>query len=107
MGADDADILLLARAYLALLSRSQAVEEALREIRDLKPAEFKFPEDWRQQIEGCPECQRYKGHPIQQGICDTHRKPLWARDSHDSHEEKALGYRAMRIARAALEGKAG
>lgn len=81
--------------------RDEALE-ALESIRDLQQTPFEFPTDWHEQINACPECQRYKGHPIQQGICDTHRRPLYERDAHDQHEEKAIGYRAMRIASDAL-----
>lgn len=77
--------------------------EALTAIRDLKPRAFNgIPADWNEQIAACEDCQRYKGHPIQNGICDTHRQPIWARERHNKHEEAALGYRAMEIAREAL-----
>ncbi len=76
---------------------------ALREIRDLQPKPFTgFPPDWRDQIESCPECQSYKGHPIQCGICDTHRKPLWDRERHEKSESHAQGPRAKEIAFNAL-----
>jgi hypothetical protein len=76
---------------------------ALERIRDLKPRPYdKHPTDWREQIDACEECQRYSGHPIQQGICNTHRRPLWERETHDKHEERALGSRAAIIAREAL-----
>lgn len=88
-------------ALRATSSKDGAVE-ALREIAALKPKPFEFPADWHEQIASCSECQRYKGHPIQQGICDTHRKPLWARESHNDHEEKCIGYRAKDIADRAL-----
>ena len=76
---------------------------ALIEIRDLAPRPFEgFPADWREQIAACAECQSYKGHPIQGGICDTHRQPLWARESHEKAERAALGARASIIARDAI-----
>jgi len=76
---------------------------ALEAIAGLEPAPFAFPEDWSEQIAACPECQRYRGHPIQQGICDQHRKPLYQRESHEEFEHKAIGYRAKTIARHALD----
>ena len=115
--SDDDDLLssienAVARANAAEAAREAAeakaarLEEALTEIRDLKERLYdKFPTDWREQIAACSECQRYKDHPIQQGICDDHRKPLYARDRHNTHETHILGYRAHAIARAALEGK--
>lgn len=87
----------------SLRSLCQTMAGALKEIRDLKERPFdKWPEDWHEQIEACPDCQRYKNHPIQNGICDTHRRPIWAREKHDAHETSALGYRAMAVARDAL-----
>jgi hypothetical protein len=81
----------------------QQAVEALREIRDLEPRPFDgIPTDWDEQIAACPECQRYKGHPIQCGICDQHRKPLWARERHDENERLSIGWRAKDIAREAL-----
>lgn len=76
---------------------------ALDEIANIKERKKDcYPPDWRKQIAACPECQRYKGHPIQQGICDEHRKPIYAQEDHDRHETKILGYRSMDIARVAL-----
>ena len=50
---------------------------ALREIADLEPRPFVMPADWEEQIAACVECQGWaKNHPIQQGICDVHRRPL-------------------------------
>lgn len=78
--------------------------EALREIDNLRPRPSdKFPADWHEQIAACSECQGWaKNHPIQRGICDTHRRPLWDREKHDAFEEQAIGPRAQIIARAAL-----
>lgn len=81
--------------------------QALEEIIALERQEFAFPADWQDQINACPECKRYQGHPIQQGICDEHRRPLWDREKHDSHEQKALIYRAKDIAREALKSPKG
>ena len=79
------------------------MREALEQVRDLEPREFHgIPDDWDEQIEACEVCQSYKGHPIQQGICDTHRQPLYRRRSFDEHERAAIGYRAKLIAREAL-----
>ncbi len=77
--------------------------EALESIINLTEKLFEFPSDWQEQIDGCAECQRYKGHPIQQGICNEHRQPLYERDRHDEFERKAIGHRAKRIARDALD----
>lgn len=95
--------------YDSMKSRATAAEavaarlrEALTQIVELSEAPFKFPVDWDQQIEACSECQRYKGHPIQRGICDTHRRPIYERERHDESEQKAIGYRAKTIARQAL-----
>jgi len=85
-------------------ARIERLEAALREIAGIKEREKNcYPPDWREQIAACPECQRYKDHPIQRGICDDHRKPIYAQEDHNRHETKILGYRAMDIARAALE----
>ena len=84
-------------------SRDELVAR-LTEIANLDVRPFDgFPDDWQEQIKGCSECLRYKDHPIQQGICDEHRKPLYARDHHDSHEQSILGYRAQTVARNALD----
>lgn len=79
----------------------QAIE-ALERIRDLEPGPFEMPKDWSEQIAACPQCQRYKNHPIQQGICNDHRQPIWDRDKHDAFEARAIGHRAKSIARTAL-----
>lgn len=92
----------VAKALHASLSREKLLREALERIQDLEPEPYVMPADWGAQIEACSECQRYKNHPIQQGICDTHRRPLWDRQVHDSDETKRLGYRAKSLARAAL-----
>lgn len=82
--------------------RANKFETALYAITKLEPTSFVFPADWQQQIDNCPDCRRYKGHPIQQGICNVHRQPIWSRERHDNHEQRALIYRAKEIARAAL-----
>lgn len=88
---------------IALREQKAALVEALREIAEIKERKKScYPEDWREQIAACPECQQYKDHPIQRGICDLHRKPIYAQEDHDRHETTILGYRAMEIARAAL-----
>ena len=89
----------IARDYL--LHRLTIVEEALKQIATIEPRPSSHALDWRA-IDTCEDCQRYKDHPIQRGICDTHRRPIWDREKHDAHEEKALGYRAKSIARDAL-----
>jgi hypothetical protein len=77
----------------------EAMIHALREIATLERRPFAFPADWSEQIAACSECQGWaKHHPIQQGICNTHRKPIYQRDAHEAFEEKAIGYRAMIIA---------
>lgn len=81
---------------------SRELLEALREISEMKPELFEFPEDWHDQIEACKECQRYKDHPIQQGICDDHRRPLWDRKDHERSERLALGARMREVASRAL-----
>lgn len=85
-------------------SQLAAKDAALRQVVDLKPEPFDFPADWQQQIAACAECARWKDHPIQQGICDEHRRPLYKRDAHEEFERKALYHRAALIARAALSG---
>lgn len=81
----------------------ERLKAALREIADITERKKNcYPPDWREQIAACPECQRYKDHPIQRGICDDHRRPIYAQEEHDAHETKVLGYRAQDIARAAL-----
>lgn len=93
-------------ALAAAEAKAARLETALVEIRDLRERPYtEFPSDWTAQIAACSECQSYRGHPIQQGICNQHRKPLYARDGHDAHETSILGIRARDIARAALEAK--
>lgn len=82
--------------------RAHKFETALFAITKLEPEPFKFPTDWHEQIAACSECQRYKDHPIQQGICNTHRKPLYQREHHDDHQQRTLIYRAQDLAREAL-----
>lgn len=76
--------------------------EALREIAELEKGAFDFPADWSEQVRACVECQSYKDHPIQQGICNRHRQPLWAREAWEKSEDVRIGFRAKRIASAAL-----
>lgn len=71
----------------ALRLRVAALEDGLREIAEMQARPFEgIPADWSDQVAACPECQQYKGHPIQHGICDSHREPLWAREKHNNHE---------------------
>ena len=94
----------LVKEGLELGRENDRLRAALKEIESLEARPFDgFPEDWSKQIDQCSECQRYKGHPIQQGICDEHRKPLWAREKHDRDELMANGYRMKLIARNVLE----
>jgi hypothetical protein len=81
----------------------ETLTKALEEIRDVQPQEFNaYPADWQEQRDACDDCQRYKDHPLMRGICDTHRKPMYDRESHDAHQIRALGYRAKSMARDAL-----
>ncbi len=79
-------------------------EKALTEVRDLEPVPFEGGLDWAA-IGACEDCQNYKDHPLMRGICNTHRRPLHDRESHDSREEKRLGWRAKCIARQALSSQ--
>lgn len=90
------------RQLKAAEAQSDRLVEALERIRDLEQAPFEYPADMWEQIAACEDCQRYKDHPIQRGICDTHRRPFWAREKHDDHEERRLGWSAKGIAREAL-----
>jgi len=83
-------------------TRCEALLAALTEIVNLQPEPYTFPSDWHEQIAACAECKRWQGHPIQQGICDDHRRPLWAREDHDASERRAMGTRMRIIARNAL-----
>lgn len=86
-----------------LRAENARLREALTAIRDIKPRPSPpLTQEWGDAIEACPECQRYKDHPIQQGICNEHRQPLWDRERHDADEIRVLGYRAKRIAYDAL-----
>jgi len=88
---------------MGLVAENTRLRAALDEIANITERKKSFfPVDWRDQIAACPECLRYKGHPIQNGICDEHRRPIYAQEEHDRHETKVLGYRAQAIARAAL-----
>lgn len=83
----------------------ERLRKALEGIRDLEPAPFNaYPADWKEQIAACEKCQDYKDHPIMHGICDTHRRPMNDRESHDAHQVRSLGYRAKGMARDALNG---
>lgn len=78
--------------------------QTLKRIAELRPEPFKLPDDFHEKIKACPECQGWaKDHPIQNGICDEHRKPLWDRDRHDKFEAAAIGPRCQEIARKALD----
>src|SRR5690606_24719459 len=95
------------REAAALLAPQEAREPevlvaALRAIVDMEPEPFDFPADWGQQVAACEECKRWKDHPIQQGICDTHRQPLWDRDAHVKSEQLRLHDRMRSVAREAL-----
>lgn len=85
------------------MDRNALLVTALQEIAGITERKKNcYPDNWHEQIAACPECQRYKDHPIQRGICDTHRKPIYAQEAHDRHETSILGYRAQQIARDAL-----
>ncbi|WP_286948981.1 MULTISPECIES: hypothetical protein [Brevundimonas] len=79
--------------------------EAMEEIAAIEPKPFEGGLDM-ESIRACEECRRYEGHPVQHGICNTHRRPIWDREKHEGHEEKALGYRAKSIARTFLSKEA-
>lgn len=79
--------------------------EAMEEIAAIEPKPFEGGLDM-EAIRACEECRRYEGHPVQHGICNTHRRPIWDREKHEGHEEKALGYRAKSIARTFLSKEA-
>lgn len=97
----DDDLLIL--AFIEQQRRSLAdMRGALEKIESMQPVAFSFPADWSAQIAGCSECQRYKKHPIQQGICDTHRKPLYERERHEQHERETMRFRMKDVAREAL-----
>jgi hypothetical protein len=88
-------------------SLEDKLRKALLEIVALDVRPYTMPADHWAQIGACPECARYKDHPVQQGICNTHRQPFWARERHENHEQKILGYRAQEIAQAALSQASG
>ncbi|GAA0765841.1 hypothetical protein [Brevundimonas olei] len=79
--------------------------EVLSEIAAIEPEPFEGGLDM-EAIRACEECRRYEGHPVQHGICNTHRRPIWDREKHESREEKILGYRAKSIARTFLSKEA-
>lgn len=85
-----------------LTTRLEVAERALGEIRSLEPRPYDGKKFDREASDACPECQGYRGHPIQQGICSTHRQPFYQRERHEAHEEKILGYRCKSIAADAL-----
>ncbi|GAA0768621.1 hypothetical protein [Brevundimonas olei] len=93
-----------ARATEAERKLAEAVA-TLKEIAAIEPEPFDGGLDM-EAIRACEECRRYEGHPVQHGICNTHRRPIWDREKHESHEEKALGYRAKSIARTFLSKEA-
>jgi len=76
----------------------------LKQIAEMRPEPFVMPADFHDNIKACPECQGWaKNHPIQNGICDTHRQPLWDRERHDKHERAAIGPRCQDLAAKAIE----
>lgn len=78
--------------------------QVLKQIAELKPEPFNFPADFQEKIAACPECQGWaKNHPVQGGICNTHRAPLWERDAHDIYELRAIGPRCQMLAQKALD----
>jgi hypothetical protein len=91
----------------AQTAENARLREALEKIIGMQPMdEFQFPGDWSAQIASCPECQGWaKNHPIQQGICDEHRKPLYEKEKYEKNQRLALPYRMKAIAAAALEGE--
>lgn len=90
----------------AIEADNARLRSALTQVVALEERPFdKFPADWSDQIKACPECERYKTHPIQQGICDTHRRPIWDREKHDAHERSILGIRMREVARDALAAR--
>lgn len=100
-----ADALEAQQARIAELeAESAALTKALTEVRDLEPVPFERGLDWTA-IAACEDCQNYKEHPLMRGICNTHRRPLYDRESHDGREEKRLGWRAKCIAREALSSQ--
>lgn len=91
-------------ALIAAARNEAVLRGALEAIRDLVPKPYRdHPADWVAQIDACPECQSYRHHPIQRGICNAHRRPLWDRENHDAAEIRAIGYRAKSLAREALD----
>lgn len=85
-----------------LRERMEALLKGLREIQDIEPASYAYPEGWQRQIDNCEECKSYADHPVQHGICNTHRQPIWNRERHDKDEERRMGWRAKSMARALL-----
>ena len=78
--------------------------QVLNQIANLKPEPFNLPPDFHLNIKACPDCQGWaKDHPIQGGICDKHRQPLWDRERHEKYEAIAIGPRRQEIARKALD----
>lgn len=78
--------------------------EALEAIASMqpKPIDDPFPADWSAQIAACPECQSYKNHPIQNGICNLHRKPIWERERREKQAEGQVKYHMRDTALEAL-----
>jgi len=76
----------------------------LKQIAEMRPVPFVFPADFESNIKACPECQGWaKNHPIQNGICDTHRQPLWDREHHNRLEQEAIGPRCQMLAQRTLD----
>lgn len=85
-----------------LKARVAELVSGLVSIRDMEDRPYEGPHFDPAAVDACPECQRYAGHPIQNGICDEHRRPFYARQKHDASEKGARGYRASSIARSLL-----
>lgn len=92
----------LDRTITRLKAEKAELVAGLVSIRDMEDRPYEGPHFDRAAVDACPECQRYAGHPIQNGICDEHRHPLYAREKHDAFENEARGYRASSIARSLL-----
>lgn len=87
------------------LAENEALRRALKTIVECepKPIDDPFPADWEEQIKACSECQGWaKNHPIQNGICDLHRKPIWERERREKAARSFLPHDMRDIARAAL-----
>lgn len=76
----------------------RALLDALEAIRDMEPEP---PDPLPDHPHPCPECERWRNHPVQH-MCDERYRALRHRDAQVEWNRAALGHRMRTVARDAL-----